>query len=707
MNPRKIVLVGAGNIAHTHAAVLKETPGVQLHGVFDVNQGLARSFAASLGIPNVHATLDAAVQSGADAVHVLSPPDAHLASALPFVEAGMAVLLEKPIGVSSAECDRLRRAAQASGAVIGVNQNFVFNPAYLRLKAAVRSGSLGRPRHVGYVYAAPLRQLSARQFSHWMFRQPINILLEQAVHPLSQIADLAGQLGDLSVLSEPAVEISPGVGLNTALQASMSGACLPAHLRFHVGSNFTVCRMTVLCDDGVAVADMFSNQFHTIGRSAYMEPVDNWLSARATARQIARDGFGGLRDYALSMVKLGPRSDPFFLGMKGSIQSFHADLDAARRPAIDLEFGAHLVDTCERMAACFQTLPAPATVDDGVVPPVSDPTVGSAGTVAVIGATGFIGSHTVAALLAKGYAVRAMARGVHNLQAVFSEPGVTICRGDVKRQDDVARCIQGAQWVVNLAHGGGGADFAAIRAAMVDSAQVVIDACRNAGVQRLVHVGSISSLYLGNASEVVSGSTPIDPLPHTRNDYARAKGLADAVVTDAHDPSGLSVVLLRPGLVVGAGTSPFHGGLGFFNNDQHCVGWNDGLNELPWVLAGDCADAIVQALSVPAASGKAYNLVGDVRPNAREYLRDLAEVTGRPLQFLPMSPTRLWLVEMGKWLIKRVAGRAVPRPYRRDIVSRGLCARFDCGDAKRDLGWQPQSDPTVFRQQALEVHAGH
>ena len=337
MNERKVVLVGAGNIAQTHAAVLKQTPGVRLHGVFDVNNGLAKSFANSFGIPNVFPTIDAAAQSGAQAVHVLSPPDAHLTSALPFVEAGMAVLLEKPVGVSSAECDHLRRAASASGAVVGVNQNFVFNPAYLRLKEAIRSGALGRPRHVGYVYAAPLRQLSARQFSHWMFRQPINILLEQAVHPLSQIADLAGELGELSVLSEPAVEISPGVGLNTALQVSMIGAHLPAQLRFHVGSNFTVCRMTVLCDDGVAVADMFSNQFHVIGRTAYMEPVDNWLSARAVARQISRDGFSGLRDYALSMVKLGPRSDPFFLGMKGSIQQFHADLDAARKPAIDLD----------------------------------------------------------------------------------------------------------------------------------------------------------------------------------------------------------------------------------------------------------------------------------------------------------------------------------------------------------------------------------
>ena len=49
-----------------------------------------------------------------------------------------------------------------------------------------------------------------------------------------------------------------------------------------------------------------------------------------------------------------------------------------------------------------------------------------------------------------------------------------------------------------------------------------------AGVERLVHVGSISGLYLGDAATVVTGATPPDARPHTRNDYSHAKTLADA-----------------------------------------------------------------------------------------------------------------------------------------------------------------------------------
>ena len=165
MSPKKVLLVGAGNIARSHAAALKDTPGVVLYGVFDANAATAEGLARDFHIPNVFDSLEQAAASEADTVHVLTPPDLHLATAMPFVQAGKTVLLEKPLGVSSAECAALRCAAAASGAVVGVNQNFVFNPAYEQLKKTIASGALGKPRYLSYVYEVPLRQLTARQLS--------------------------------------------------------------------------------------------------------------------------------------------------------------------------------------------------------------------------------------------------------------------------------------------------------------------------------------------------------------------------------------------------------------------------------------------------------------------------------------------------------------------------------------------------------------
>ena len=95
-----------------------------------------------------------------------------------------------------------------------------------------------------------------------------------------------------------------------------------------------------------------------------------------------------------------------------------------------------------------------------------------------------------------------------------------------------------------------------------------------------------------------------------------------------------------------------------------------------------------------------------MRPNARAYLAALGRALGRDLRFHPQTAEKIWLLELGKWAIKRAGGRAVPVPSLRDLRSRGMAATFDCADAKRDLGWHPVADPAVFHARAIAVQAG-
>jgi len=62
---------------------------------------------------------------------------------------------------------------------------------------------------------------------------------------------------------------------------------------------------------------------------------------------------------------------------------------------------------------------------------------------------------------------------------------------------------------------------------MVDSGLLVAECALAAGVKRLVHVGSISGLYLGDPNEVITGATPPDLEPEKRNLYSRGKVEAD------------------------------------------------------------------------------------------------------------------------------------------------------------------------------------
>ncbi len=695
----RICLVGAGYISAVHAEAIRSLPGHSLAAVVDPNEAAARRLAggAVATFPSVEAALAA---DGFDRAHVLVPPDDHHTVALPLLAAGKPVLLEKPLAATGEAAARLVEAA-AAGTALGVNQNFVHHPAFARLRAKIEAGRLGRPRFVGCTYNVPLRQLGLRQFGHWMFRQPGNILLEQAVHPLSQLVVLAGPIGDFAALAGPAQEIAPGLPFVPTLNASLQGARLPAQLRFAVGQDFPFWQIEVVCDDGVAVADILANRFFTYDRTRWLPAVDETLAGLRTAAGLAADSVKGVLNYSLSTAKLRPRSDAFFLSMRASIAAFHEALDAGRPPELDAAFGAGLVTLCERIrdaafpAVASAPTPAPAQGTETAPPP----------DVAILGGTGFIGAHVVRRFLDAGQRVAVMARNVRNLAPVFADPRVTVHRGDIGDAEAVADAIRGARVVVNLAHGGGGSSFEAVRAAMVGGAETVARACLDEGTGRLVYVGSIASLYLGPQPQPVTGATPPDPEEHKRGDYARAKALADRAMLAMHADRRLPVVILRPGVVVGEGGLPFHSGVGFYNNDQHCIGWNAGRNPLPFVLVEDVADAVFRAASAPGIEGRSYNLVGDVRLCARDYTAALAQALRRPLRFHPQSAKFLWAEDSGKWLVKRATGRHVPAPSQRDFLSRGMMAEFDVADAKRDLGWSPVADPDRFLERAVRVHA--
>jgi predicted dehydrogenase/nucleoside-diphosphate-sugar epimerase len=690
---RRICLVGAGGIARVHAEVLGRMPEVSVVAVADPRRSAAKALTGLLpGARPFGSAEEALTAVGFDAAHVLTPPDTHAGIAMPLLAAGCDVLLEKPMAASREECERLAAAAAASGVALGINQNFLFHPAFLALRRAVANGRRGRLRFVDCVYSMPLRQLAAGQLGHWMFAAPANILLEQAVHPLSQISALLGGIDTVEAVPDAPQVLYEGRCFHAGWTISLRGSRVSATLRFAVGEKFPLWQLTAICDDGAIVADILGKRVHMLGRTRFADPIDGVVAPALTAAEMVAGGIANAGRYGASLLGISKRNDAFFRSMQGSIAAFHA---APARFEADAAFGTRLVGVCEKIVA---RLPAE---ENRPVPPQAPATLSGHPDVAVLGGTGFVGRATVARLLQEGLSVAVMARGTEGLPPLFSGPRMRLLRGDIADAGAVAQAVAGAGAVVNLAHGGGGADYAAIRAAMVGGAEVVARACLAAGTTRLVHVGSIASLYLGPGAGPVTGATPPDPEADRRGDYARAKAECDRMLLGLHEQEGLPVVILRPGLVVGRGTSPIHSGLGFFNAEQHVIGWNRGRNPLPFVLADDVASAILGALRTEQAVGRCYNLVGDVQPTAREYLAWLAEATSRPLRFHPKFPATLLAEEGAKWLLKRAGGRRSPPPSRRDLLSRGLRAPFDCSDTKRDLGWVPLADPARFREAAF------
>jgi predicted dehydrogenase len=110
-----------------HARVYSQMPNVQLVGVFDAN-GEAAADAAKAYNTRAFASLDE-VARAARAVTIATPTVYHLDVARPFLSAGVACLIEKPLAKTADECRQIVQLAKQGNALVQVGHIERFNPA--------------------------------------------------------------------------------------------------------------------------------------------------------------------------------------------------------------------------------------------------------------------------------------------------------------------------------------------------------------------------------------------------------------------------------------------------------------------------------------------------------------------------------------------------------------------------------------------------
>jgi predicted dehydrogenase len=137
----RVAVIGVGALGKHHARILAALPDVELIAIVDINESRAREIG---GLVNALPFTNASdVLGRVDAVSVAVPTESHLSVALPFLQRGLGVLVEKPLARNTAEAQQMIDAAEASGAVFGVGHTERYNPAV----AAVRP-LLDHPRFI-------------------------------------------------------------------------------------------------------------------------------------------------------------------------------------------------------------------------------------------------------------------------------------------------------------------------------------------------------------------------------------------------------------------------------------------------------------------------------------------------------------------------------------------------------------------------------
>ncbi len=136
--------------------------------------------------------------------------------------------------------------------------------------------------------------------------------------------------------------------------------------------------------------------------------------------------------------------------------------------------------------------------------------------VALIGATGFVGSALLNELLSRGHAVRALARTPAKLEA---RPGLEVVQADVLDSTQVARAVAGVDAVVSAYNPGW--NEPKLYELFMAGAKAIADGVKQAGVKRLLVVGGAGSLYVAPGVQLVdtpefAGQVPANVVPGAR-----------------------------------------------------------------------------------------------------------------------------------------------------------------------------------------------
>ncbi len=253
--------------------------------------------------------------------------------------------------------------------------------------------------------------------------------------------------------------------------------------------------------------------------------------------------------------------------------------------------------------------------------------------VLVTGGTGYVGSHTVAALQQAGHGVRLLARSPEKVEPNLSTlgakaDGVEIVTGDVMEPRSVASAVEGCDAVVHAAsiYSLDSRRAAELMTVNVEGTRTVLESAVRAGLDPVVYVSSAVCLRPARPGEPLG---PDSPVRETTSPYGRSKAEAERVVRRMQE-EGAPVTIVYPASVWGS-RDPYMG-------EQHSLAANVLRGRLPLLPPGglqvvDARDvgATIAAVMEPGKGPRRYMVPGGFL-TMKEIAGLLGEATGRRIR---------------------------------------------------------------------------
>jgi predicted dehydrogenase len=213
METLRTAIVGCGKVGHLHAKALSRLSESVFVAVGDTNLQRAQQFAAEYKVKAYQDVEDMIASSGVEALTVCTPHPLHAEPAIMAANAGVHVLIEKPLASSLQDCDAILNAAKRSGVRIGTTCQRRFYTPCQRIKRAIEEGKLGRPI-LGSVAMYGWRDQAYYKSDAWRGSWKAEgggVLVNQAPHQLDLLQWYMGPIDELfgywDNLNHPYIEV--------------------------------------------------------------------------------------------------------------------------------------------------------------------------------------------------------------------------------------------------------------------------------------------------------------------------------------------------------------------------------------------------------------------------------------------------------------------------------------------------------------------
>ena len=323
-------------------------------------------------------------------------------------------------------------------------------------------------------------------------------------------------------------------------------------------------------------------------------------------------------------------------------------------------------------------------------------------TVLLTGATGFVGSHVAAALVARGDTVRTLARAGSDT-AFIESLGVTVVRGDLSDAEAIKRAVEGCDVVVHCAAKVG--DWGHVdgyRAVNVEGLRNLLDATLGKPLHRFVHVSSLG-VY---AARHHYATDETEPLPNDHIDgYTQSKVESERLALQYYRKQKVPVTILRPGFVYGPRDRTVLPRLVARLKERTVIYIARGRFALNTTYVGNLVDAIFLAVETPAAVGEVFNVTDGEFVSKKRFIHAVADGLG--LKRPPVWKTLpLWLAKrLARWrenVYKRKGKTVAPLITSARVKFAGWNLDFSIAKARTLLGYDPKTGFDAGMRAALE-----